>query len=187
MSQLDYSYIADLVVACWNDDSKAFAELYALTQDRVYNYCYHYLHDSYLAQDAVQDIYITALQNIRKLKDPSLFVAWLNQISFHTCYDMTKKKKKDNESYDSDVFDFLQDNHFYLNPEEALDTKVNDELLKAAIDSLCFNEKQIIVMHYMQSMKLKDIANAMGLSLSTIKRHLSSAQKNLKKLLTASS
>ncbi len=182
----DYAYIAKLVMACWNDDSNAFAELYALTCNKVYNYCHHYLRDPYLAQDAVQEIYISALQNIHKLNDPTLFIAWLNQICFHICYDISSKKNNDQyESLDNDVFDFLQDDHDDMRPDTAMFQKADSEILKGAIDSLPFNEQQIIIMHYFNNMKLQNIADAMSISLSSVKRYLSSAQGHLRQLLIA--
>ena len=84
MKDEDYAYMAKLVVASQHDDSEAFAELYAITINKVYNYCRHYLRNAFSAQDAVQEIYVTALTNIGKLNDPTLFIAWLNQISFRT-------------------------------------------------------------------------------------------------------
>jgi len=81
MKELNITYIAGLVLRAQANDSDAFAELYALTYNKVYNYSRHYLRDDYLAQDAMQEIYIRVLKNITKLNDPSLFIAWLNHIS----------------------------------------------------------------------------------------------------------
>ena len=187
MKDPDYAYISKLVMACWNDASDAFAELYALTQNKVYNYCHHYLQDSYLAQDAVQEIYISALQNIKKLNDPALFIAWLNQICFHVCYDISFKQNKNrNETFDitNEALVFLQEEcHADMCPENAACIKAESEQLKTAIESLPFNEQQIIIMHYFNDMKLQSIADAMSISLSSVKRYLTSAQKHLRQLL----
>lgn len=77
MSELNIQYIAGLVLRARQNDSDAFAELYALTYNKVYNYARHYLRDDFLAQDAMQEIYILALKNLSKLNDPTLFIAWL--------------------------------------------------------------------------------------------------------------
>ena len=80
MSVLDYQYIAKLVTRTMTGDSDAFAELYAATYQRLYHFAYHYLKDEYLAQDALQETYILVLKNIHSLKNPELFISWLNQI-----------------------------------------------------------------------------------------------------------
>ena len=87
MKEPNHKYIAGLVIRAQHEDSDAFAELYGLTYSKVLHYAERYLRDSYLAQDAVQEIFILALKNISKLKEPTLFIAWMNQISFRVCYD----------------------------------------------------------------------------------------------------
>ena len=95
MKESNIPYLATLVVRARQNDSDAFAELYALTFNKVYNYARHYLRDDFLAHDAVQEIYISALKNLCRLHDPTLFLAWLNRISFHVCYDMSKKLNRE--------------------------------------------------------------------------------------------
>ena len=98
MKDMNIPYIAGLVIRAQHSDSDAFAELYALTYNKVYNYTRHYLRDDFLAQDAMQEVYILALKNIGKLNDPTVFIAWLNRICFHVCYDMTQKNRPQNDS-----------------------------------------------------------------------------------------
>lgn len=97
MVVLDYNYLADLVVSAQNGDSDAFAELYAATYQKQYNFAYSYLKDEFLAQDALQEIYITALRNLSKLRDPMLLIAWLNQINFRICFHLHKRQERYNE------------------------------------------------------------------------------------------
>ncbi|MCR5675449.1 MAG: sigma-70 family RNA polymerase sigma factor [Lachnospiraceae bacterium] len=184
MKDEDYAYMARLVEASQHDDSDAFAELYALTYNKVYNYCRHYLRNAFAAQDAVQEIYVTALTNIRKLNDPTLFVAWLNQISFRACYDMTRRKDPGYDMPGAEVFDFLEDNiHEESDPEATAVRRMETDRLHRAIERLDFQEQQIIIMRYYNNMKLPEIASAVGMSLSTVKRHLLRAQEELKRIL----
>lgn len=184
MKDEDYAALAKLVEASKQDDSSAFAQLYALTYNKVYNYCRHYLRNAFAAQDAVQEIYVTVLTNIKKLNDPNLFIAWLNQISFRTCYDMTRRKDPGYDMPGAEVFDFLEDTvHEDANPEAAAVGRMETQRLHRAIEELDFQEQQIIIMRYYNNMKLPEIASAIGVSLSTLKRHLIHAQEELKKKL----
>ena len=63
MKDLNIPYIAGLVIRAQHSDSDAFAELYALTYNKVYNYTRHYLRDDFLAQDAMQDRKSTRLNS----------------------------------------------------------------------------------------------------------------------------
>jgi len=183
MADFNHSYISNLVVKAQSGNSDAFAELYAMTYKHVFNYAAHYLRDQDLAQDAVQDTYISALKNIQSIKDTSLFIAWLNQICFHTCYDMCKKNNQLNENDPSELIELIKDEYLGHNPE--LNFENDDEIkrLKDAIQKLPFNEQQVIVMRYYNELKLEDIAKALRISKSSVKRHLKNAIESLSEIL----
>ena len=86
MATLDMNYIEQLVRQAQAGDSDAFAELYMATYPNQFRFAFNYLNDIYLAQDAVQETYISALRSLNKLRDPSLIIAWLNQLNFRVCY-----------------------------------------------------------------------------------------------------
>lgn len=70
---LDHMYIAALVTRIQNNDSNAFAELYALTYQKEYHFACNYLKDPVLAQDALQETYIRAYRNIARLQRGQTF------------------------------------------------------------------------------------------------------------------
>ena len=173
MPDFNHAYIGNLVIQAQSGSSEAFAELYATTYNHIYNYSRHYLRDAYMAQDAVQETYISALKNINNLKDPSLFVAWLNQIAFHVCYDMTRKNRPD--TVNPELLELVLDEH-YEDKEEL-------EAVKEAVSSLPFLEQQVIVMRFYNEMKLEDIAAALSCSRSSVKRYILSGKKRLEAML----
>lgn len=182
MKELNIQYLAGLVIRARQSDSDAFAELYALTYNRVYNYARHYLRDDFLAQDALQEVYISALKNLNKLNDPTLFIAWLNRISFHVCYDISQKQGS--MTADLEILELVADEHPEYNPESRYQKQDERERLKQAMDSLPFHEKQVLTMRYYNDMKLEDISSAIGVSRSSVKRYIASGQNHLKELLS---
>lgn len=176
----DHKYIASLVVKVKHNNSDAFAQLYSMTYNKVYNYARHYLRDDFLAQDAVQEIYILALKNIHHLNDSELFIAWLNQISFRVCYDMSKKV---NSSYgditEPELLELVRDDRNSSNPEINAQQKAEVDSLRQAIDALPAHEKQCIILRYYNNMKIEDIVNMLGYSKSSVKRYLNSAKDHL--------
>lgn len=184
MKELSITYIAGLVLRVQGNDSDAFAELYALTYNRVYNYSRHYLRDDYLAQDAMQEIYIRVLKNITKLNDPSLFISWLNHISFNVCYDMsTRKNAVTSHLADDALLSLIQDENPGTNPENTIQKKDEYSRLDRALDCLPFNEKQVLTMRYYNEMKLEDIAAAMDISRSSVKRYITSGLNKLQAMM----
>lgn len=184
MKELNISYLAGLVQRAKANDSNAFAELYALTYNKVYNYTKHYLKDDYLAQDALQEIYILALKNLNKLNDPTVFIAWLDRISFHVCYDITKKAKKANEQCsDPELLEIIEDSGLYSNPEAHFQKKDEASRLKDAMEQLPFHERQVLIMRFYNNMKLEEIAAAMEISRSTVKRYIAQGEEKLRTIM----
>lgn len=183
MREPDIQYLAGLVTRAKQNDSDAFAEIYALTYNKVYNYAKHYLRDDYLAQDAMQEIYISALKNLNKLNDPTLFIAWLNRISFHVCYDISKKPGTGTVISDPEILEILQDEHLDTNPEAHYQQLDEMECLNKAMENLPFQEKQVLTMRYYNNLKLEEVAAAMGISRSSVKRYIASGQEHLRQLL----
>lgn len=183
MNEANIQYLAGLVLRARQNDSDAFAELYGLTYNKVYNYARHYLRDEYLAQDAVQEVYISVLKNLNKLNDPTLFLAWLNRISFHVCYDISQSLNEGNMLADPSILDIIQDDHLDANPESHYQTKDEYSRLAKALESLPFHENQVLTMRYYNNLKLEEIAAAMDISRSTVKRYIASGQEHLKQLL----
>ena len=138
MADFNHAYIGRLVQKAQKGDSDAFAELYAITYQHTYNYAAHYLRDMNLAQDALQETYILALRNITGIKEPALFVAWLNQICFRVCYDMERKNRQEYGENNPELLELVSDDYIDHNPEDVTETADEASRLKEAIMSLPF-------------------------------------------------
>lgn len=183
MPELNHQYLARLVQRFKRRDMDAFAELYKLTCNKVYSYARHYLRDEYLAQDAMQEVYMAAYRNIDKLSDPTLFVAWLNRISFHVCYDIQQKRISHHDIADPELLELVRDENLGSNPEALVLYSNEIQRLHQAMDELPFHERSVLVMRFYNDMKLEEIAAAMDLSRSTVKRYIASGKDHLARKL----
>ena len=186
MAELDYKYIGDLVEHARTGDSDAFAELYAATYQKQYLFSYCYMKDEFLAQDALQETYILALKNLNTLKDPKLFVSWLNQINFRVCFNMANKQARYNSEMAS-YADGAADNHLTpeASPEEQVVTVDHNQYILQQVLGLPLSESQVIFLHQYKKMNLEEIAYMMEISKSTVKRYLASGKKHLEASLAA--
>ena len=183
--ELDYDYIAHLVRETQRGDRDAFAELYTATYQSQYRFAYQYVKDVYLAQDILQEVYIVVLTNIKTLKNPRLFVSWLHQINFRICYDTAHKKYLQEEELHPDSLD---ESLSYSNtsaghtvdPEKHILDMDMQEHIKEKILSLPPQLSQPFIMRYYNDMKLEEIAAAMEISRSSVKRYIASGQEHLK-------
>lgn len=196
MPSLDYNYMAELVVNAQGGDSDAFAELYAATYQKQYQFAYSYLKDEYLAQDALQETYIIALKELSKLKDPMLLVAWLNQINFRVCFQLHKKQKRYDAEMggyygpDADREQTAANSHMEAfssasseNPEDMIVKVDSREYIMNQIMKLPFTEAQVIILRFYRSLKYDEIADLLEISKSSVKRYLNSGKEHLASVL----
>ena len=168
MADLDHKYLSELVLRAQEGDSDSFAELYVATYQYQYRFSYRYLQDAFLAQDALQETYILALKNLTTLRDPQVFVSWLNQINMRVCYAIYQKESADHR-------------HLALYTQAAVPDRANSpelrfmedfdrEYLLGQVMALPFSESQAIFLRYFRNMKLEEIAKMMEISVSSVKR-----------------
>lgn len=185
MIDVEQLYIANLVKRAQKEDSEAFAKLYAITYRAQYAFAKKYLHDGCLAQDAVQEVYIRALNYIGRLKEPGCFNSWLCQINFRVCYDMAVK----NRCFCGEIMDIdtvsVTDEAVSSNPEALLLWRADREDLRQALESLPLKERNAVVLKYIAELSLADIARTMRCSISSVSRYLSRGQQKLRQKLGA--
>ena len=181
MKDLDYEYLSELVIQARLGNSDAFAELYLATCQQQYRFAYKYLRDEFLAQDAMQETYILALKNIGALRNPKVFVSWLNQINMRVCFDMYHKQQVQSQGMERYAENYLnsdtsEDNH--ASPEDRTIWVDEKQYIINQVMSLPCPESQAIILRYYRNMKIEEIADAMQVSVSTAKRYIRSG-KNL--------
>ena len=180
MADLDYKYISELVLRAQEGDSDSFAELYVTTYQHQYRFSYRYLQDEYLAQDALQETYILALKNLTTLRDPQVFVSWLNQINMRVCFRIHRQEKRQDPQL---LYYELMHQRSTHDPEDRAVKQDSEDQLVREVLKLPFSESQAIILRYFRNMKLEEMADMMDISLSSVKRYLESAKKKLQRHL----
>ena len=186
MAVLDMQYIATLATMAQTGSSDAFAELYAATYQKEYAFAYRYLKDEFLAQDALQETYILAFRNIMDLKDPKLFVAWLNRICFRTCFDIHQKNlrhRREMNEYNDELEEHTEIQKQTASVEEQVITVNENEFIAKQVLALPLSESQTIILRYYHNMKIDEIAIILEISRSSVKRYIKSGLARLKRLV----
>ena len=83
----------DLVVRAQGGDLDAFSELTAGRTGRLYAAARLILRDDERAADAVQDALLQAWLDLRGLRDPERFDAWLHRLLVRACYRAAKRHR----------------------------------------------------------------------------------------------
>jgi RNA polymerase sigma-70 factor (ECF subfamily) len=84
----------DLVEKARGGDRAAFAELAAASIARLFNVAQLMLRDRDLADDAVQETLVLAWRDLRGLRDPAGFDAWLHRILVRSVYREADRERR---------------------------------------------------------------------------------------------
>lgn len=186
MKQLSHAQYAELIKAAKAGDTTAFASLYAATVKSQLYFATTFLKDASLAEDAVQEIYLSLYRNLHKIDDGKYFIAYLRRISYNTCVDFVKKKNRDIYELNDTVLQVQQDNDTGANPHEYYDVQEQNSALQQALGTLTEEQRAAFLMRYYNEMKVREIARAMNISESTVKRYVKQATEQLQELLSPS-
>jgi RNA polymerase sigma factor (sigma-70 family) len=156
--------------------------LYSLTHQKVYFLSLNILKNKSMAEDAVQDVFIIVLDSIDKLKNPKLFLAWLNKITYNYCIRELSKSKKIGEVNSDNILPTVYDESKDNDPLQSYISKENNNELMNLINKLSQIHSTILILRYFEELKISEIAYVLNLSEGTAKSRLSNAKKNLRKL-----
>jgi RNA polymerase sigma-70 factor (ECF subfamily) len=85
---------ADLVARARRGDHDAFEALVDSHYDRLVGIARRILRDAHAAEDAVQDALVHAWRNLRGLRDPARFEAWLGRLLINACRDQVRRARR---------------------------------------------------------------------------------------------
>ncbi len=74
-----------LIEAARNGDRAAYVDLIRVRQDRLFATAQRVLRDIDRAEDALQDALVIAWRDLRGLRDPDRFDAWLQRLLINVC------------------------------------------------------------------------------------------------------
>lgn len=149
-----------------NIDEKKFKEKYDLYANDLYIISYGYLNSKDDALDIVQDVFLKYLDYDKAFKDLNHEKYWLIRVTINLCKDYLRKKKR-----------IITDDEYISNLG---DKKSNQDILKYEIGNLPQKYKDVIILYYYKSYSVKQIADALKISDSNVRKRLERARNILK-------
>jgi RNA polymerase sigma-70 factor (ECF subfamily) len=161
-------------------DREAFTTLVLTFGDRLYSIAYRILRDSGRAEDAVQQVFLTAWKELRHLRDNSRLEAWLYRLLVNACYAEARHTKRWQPG-----LRLIAD----LDSDPAMDdaevsVAVRDEL-ERAFRRLSGEQRAVLVMHHYLGLSGAEIAQALGMSPGTVRSRLHYGHQQMRAALEA--
>lgn len=172
-------------------NDEAFTRLVEHYQTPVFNLCYRMLGEPESAEDAAQESFLRAYQNLSRYDRQRPFATWLLSIAAHHCIDRLRRRRfvifsLDAEREDDDRPTELPDMNA-INPEHEAIRHEEQEGIQTALKGLDATDRAAIVLRYWYDFSEVEIAGSLDLTVSAVKSRLHRARKAVARLLTAQS
>jgi RNA polymerase sigma-70 factor (ECF subfamily) len=181
----------ELIQSVKRGQNELFYELVRPYERRVFAAALAILRNEHDAEDAAQEAMLKALANIGQFRAEARFSTWLIQITVNEALMRRRRERKvamegidDRRDEDSDYAprDFADWREI---PSEALERKEVRQRLAEALATLDRKYREVFVMRDMEHLNIQETAEALGISVASVKTRLLRARLMLRDLLAA--
>jgi RNA polymerase sigma-70 factor (ECF subfamily) len=165
-------------------DPDAFAQLYLLHYQDVFNYCVRRLFNRHSAEDVTSTVFFKVMHNLGSFDGRATdFRSWLFRIATNAVNDHLRSAKRSANVVEKAVIRTREKSVSAIDcDEKILEKKL---LLKEALLSLKPKYQTVITLRFFENMKLTEIAACLGKKPSTVRSWLQRATVKLRKKLDA--
>lgn len=160
-------------------ETEAFAELVDRYKVAVFNLCARMLHNPTEAEDAAQEVFLRAYNQLGTYQPGRRFSTWLLSIASHYCIDLLRRRRP---VVDIESIAFWKQSDQPEPEETAVLEETRDEV-RDLLKSLPEKYRGVTILRYWQDLSYDEIAEATGLSVGTVKTRLFRARELLAKEL----
>lgn len=158
---------------------KAFRNLLANYQERLYYHVRRYVHNHEDANDILQNTCIKVWNALDNFRGESSLYTWLYRIAGNEAITFINKSKKRNE------IDIEQTSAKYRSSTDNPEAEVLTKKLERAIASLPDKQKQVFIMRYYDEMPYEQISGIVDTSVGALKASYHHAVKKIEEILTS--
>ena len=160
-------------------DRAAFRSLYQAYQDRVFATAYRIAGDREVAADLTQEVFVKVFEELPGFRFGSRFSTWLYRVAANHAINKASETARHAR---------LNERVARERPSTAPATppvhdRFADERIQRALDGLSVKLRVVTVLRYLEGLSYEEIAEALELSVGTVKSRLFLAHATLKEAL----
>ena len=156
----------ELIACAAKGDRKAFGALYERYVFRVFRHVYYLTNDSHAAEDLTAQTFLNALEAIHRYEMRGIpFLAWLLRIG----YNLTVNHKKVKSNGTAPLPEALEVEGSLYSPEASCEAKADGEQVWEGVRRLRGDQRQVIVMRFIDGLSYPDIARVLGKSIGAVR------------------
>ena len=170
------------VLQAQQGNDEAFTKLVEEHQTHVYNLCYRMLGEPESAEDAAQESFLRAYQNLHRYDQSRPFPTWLLSIAAHYCIDRLRRRKLsvfsiDEENEDGSTYEIADPAS--LDPEAESVKREDRDRLHILLKGLDETDRAAVIMRYWYDFSEIEIATSLKLTVSAVKSRLHRSRRAL--------
>jgi RNA polymerase sigma-70 factor, ECF subfamily len=174
--QAERIYDSLLVVRCQAGDEAAFDELVERYSPRLRYFLRKLLASADGAEDALQDVWLDVVRHLPRLADSQALVAWLYAIARGHAFGRLRKMRPMEQLDESQVVDGATDEEDFSSEDAAR--------IHAALDELPAEQREVLVLRFLEDMSYEQIARVVGCQLGTVRSRIHYGKRALRSALT---
>lgn len=159
-------------------NQEAFKQLYQQTDRTVYSFILSILKNPHDAEEVMQETYMKVWTSAASYQAQGKPLAWIFTIARNLCY-MKFREQKHRADVGFEELEGTETGEVCPQIEQAADKLV----LKAALELLKEEERQIVLLKNSSGLKHREIAEALGMPLATVLSKYNRAMKKLEQYL----
>ena len=180
---MEQEKLLELIRRSREGDPDAREELVRAAQNRVYYHCKKMLKHEEDARDAAQDVLLTMLTSLDKLKEPAAFWGWVNGITANRCKHLLTTPHKEwqipEDEEGNSMLESVESLDETLVPDKALDNEETRRMILGLVDDLPPEQRMTVRFYYYDEMTVKQIAETMDTNEDTVKSRLNDARRSI--------
>lgn len=172
---------ATLIERLRADQLDALGVLFDRYYPQVYRTALVITHDDDIAADIAQDCFLRLHQYAHRIDTTLPLSPWLYRVTVNLAYTWLSRRKRRRISLESLVDQLMMPARF--SPDHAAERAETQAHVRAAISQLPFNQRVVVVLHYLNGLSLEEIAEVVECPVGTVKSRLHYARKTLRRHL----
>ncbi|MGC8605264.1 MAG: RNA polymerase sigma factor [Desulfomonilaceae bacterium] len=171
-------------------DFGAFERLVDKYQGKIYRHLRKMVNNSSVAEDLLQETFLSAYRGLKGFTGASSFSTWLFRIATNSALMYLRKDRPETVEYDDKVISELGDmltpsREFVSTPLEILLSREGKAKIEQAIDQLPVIYRSVVVLRDVEGFSIEDVANIVGASIPAVKSRLHRARNIVRETLTS--